>query len=220
MGRPRVDQHRQRFLPRSTGLACQPGNQVQVQVGNAGRAQPAQVVHDHCPRVQPPAHPRLAVDERLHTQAHAVNALRRQRFQRAIPQLARRALHRNLGVRLPHKLRPQRCKQTRNQSRRQQAGRSAAQVDCIHPPRQTHPHSRSPRPCRCHVLDDPVHIALVVARRIDSRRKVAIGALGAAKRNRDVEAEPVVLRTCHKSDSFTCSGSALSASTRPGSCQN
>ena len=127
-----LHQHPQRLLPRSRRLPGQPRNQVHIHVCNSRGPQTLNVVEHHGARMQPAAHLRLAVNKRLHAQAHARNTRRNQSGQRLIGKLARRALYGDFHIRRHRKLPTHRREQPLDQVRLQQARRPAAQINRVH----------------------------------------------------------------------------------------
>ena len=117
--------------------------------------------------MQPPADGRLAIDERLHAQAGAIHARADKRLQGPVGKLAGRAFDGDLGLRLQVELRPHGREQPRQQLRREQSRGSSAQVDRVHPARQSHAHARRPLAGCSHILDQPVHVARVFGGRIN-----------------------------------------------------
>ncbi len=172
-----LNQRRQRLVPRGRRLPGQPGNQIQIQVGNPRRAQPPHVLLNHSAVVKTAADLRLAVDERLHAHAHAIHADGRHRAERLARDLPRRAFHGDLRIRLQIELRANRRKKLGEQCRRKQTGRSAAEVNRVYGARQLEAHASSPISGCGQILNHPVHVAHMLACRVHPRGEVAIGAL-------------------------------------------
>ncbi len=138
-------------------------------------------------RVCKPADGRtLLVHERLHAQAHAIDAAAEQRFQNLVGDGAGRALDGDLGCGLDVEVVADRPKQAFQLVRREHRRRAAAEVDRIHAAFEIATellrNTLGSFNLRAHLLDVPVKQR---ARKY-SRGKVAEAALGAAERYRDV----------------------------------
>ena len=131
VGNSAIDEHRQRFVPRCECLTGQSGDQIDVEVFNSCCPQAGQVFDHDGAVVQPACFARLLVDERLHSQAYAIDARFDHRLQGRSGQLSRGALHRDFGVFLDVESAAKRRKQPLEVVRLKQRWRAAAQVDRI-----------------------------------------------------------------------------------------
>ncbi len=114
-------------------------------------------------------------------------------LQRSIRNLARRALHRDLRIGFDSKFRcvsPRKSRAISSGSSKTRC--SPAQIDRVHRRRHGRRFSlpfRRPTIRNSQSEISRVNITCMFARRIDSRSKIAISALRAAKRNRNIEPE-------------------------------
>ena len=164
----------QRFAPSRFGLAGEAGDEVDIDVGEAGRAQQVHFAGHRGGGVAAAGAPDFEIDEGLHAERDAVDAALRPRARGFGGEGAGRGLDGGFGPGPAGdgvEQRPQRI-------RGEVAGRAAAQVDGFRPP----------RPC---VAADLRQQRLAVARlrvaREDARGEVAVGALLRAKGIGDVD---------------------------------
>lgn len=142
---------------------------------------------------------RFAIDEGLHAETHAVDARGNQCIEGSVGNLPWRALDGDFGIRVEMEIRTDGGKKISNQTGSKQAGGSTAKVNGINSLGQVHANLSSPLASRFEIVDEALDITPVLARRIDARREIAIGAFRPAKGDGNVEPQLVVLISGHKS---------------------
>ncbi len=176
-----------RLLPGSRGLVRKPGDQVDVEIRNPGRAQAGDIVQHSRSLVQSPDRSGFNINERLHAQADAIYAAAQQCLQRFLTERAGRALDRDLGVGMHLKLRSNRVEDPLQLSGLEDGGSAAAEIDRIHLMLELSTHLlRGLRSAR-HVGAHSLHIALKNGARKHVGREIAVAALRLAERHRNVD---------------------------------
>src|SRR5258708_6238144 len=182
-----------RVPPALGSLMRKPGDQIDVDLIDAGCTNARKLHFALLFCVQSANRSGLAVHKRLHAEADAIHPLPQQFVERLVRKLYRRTLERNLCVAGNIELPAQMLKDLSELLPRQQAWRSTPKVNGIDSLRQRGRNvlrsgARSPN-----LIAQPVHILLHPFRTEDPRSEVAEGALRLTERNRDVDATS----SCH-----------------------
>ncbi len=173
-------------------LPGQPRNQIHIQVGDSSRAQPPQIRLNRCPAVQAPARMRLASTNDCTP-----------RLTRFTPAAAIASSIASANCPGAHSTVISASASSGNSARiaaNSFASNSGASRLGVPPPRYTvstrrgssSSQPRGPSSSAGQVLDHPLHIARMIAGRIHSRSKVAVGALRPAKGDGNVNPERIV----------------------------
>src|SRR5262249_34855663 len=179
----------ERIAPALARLVRQAGDQVHVDVADARGAQPSDVSERLLARVQPRHRSRFLVHKRLHPEAHTVYAAVLERGDDLFRQRARGAFHCDLGVAPDQEILAQRHEESLQLIRRKQAGRTAAEINGIGRLRKLGAVLGGNCTGRAGVGNQPVDVLAHLRRRKHAGGKVAVRALGAAERNRNVDAK-------------------------------
>ncbi len=164
----------------------QSGDQINIQVRDAGDAQACNIVEHLIARVHTADRPRFAVNKRLYAKTHTINATTNQGFEHFRGKGCGRTLNRNLGIGGNFKVLAQRTEYLLYLRRIQNAGRTSTQIDRVHlgfPPAAVH---LDHTPCRSDVLRQAIDVALHARARKHVGGEVAVTALRLAKRDRNV----------------------------------
>src|SRR5216683_2573434 len=164
-------------------------DQINVNVRNPRRPQAGNILEHGRALVQTPYRRRFPVDKRLHAQADVIHPTTTQPIEHIWCKGSRSALYSDLRIRLHIELRPHRAKDLLQLIGRENCRRPSTQVDGV----------RVALSLPTNFLCDPrgvfnvttyaVHVALKQHPREHIGGEVAITALGAAERNRNVDAE-------------------------------
>ena len=156
------------LLPGGEGLPGEAGDQVEIEVGDSSGAEALEVVEHDRPAVQAAALMRFAIDEGLNAEADAIDAGLGERVEGGIGELAGSALDRDLGIGLDGEFGANGGKEPRDQVRREQAGRSAAEIDRVDAGRQVGAKVFAPLARAAHLIDEALNVARMFAGRIDA----------------------------------------------------
>src|ERR1035438_5695408 len=139
--------------------------------------------------MQSPNRRRLSVNERLHAQADAIHATFQKTLDPAWRERPGRTLNGNLRIRRHFKLLSNRIEDSLQLKSVEHRRRSTAEINrvdfLLDPPAHLFRSSR----CIADVRTHAIHIAPKDSPRKYGRREVAVAALCAAERNRDVDAQ-------------------------------
>ncbi len=160
-------------------------------MGHAGVADPLDLRQSLSPGVRAGRRAGLVVDKGLHAEGDAVNAGAQRGFKRSRLELKRRSLQRDLHIGNDVELLPDTADKLRKERRREQRRRAAAEVDGVDLRRELEAAGASPHARRAKLRHKRGDVGGHGAERVHAGGKVAEGALGAAKRDRDVQAERV-----------------------------
>src|SRR5262249_13188814 len=132
---------------------------------------------------------RLPVDERLHTQAHAIDATDSQRLDHLVGQGRRRALDRDFRIKCKVKIFAYGREDPAELFRWEGTGSSSTKIDGVGRALENGVHLYGVELCSCDVRADAVHIPRHLVAGKHTGGKVAKTAFRSAERNRDIEAD-------------------------------
>ena len=166
-----------------------PAIRSMLELAHPSGPHPFQVAQHYFPSMETSCGRCLTIHQGLHAETDAVDAKSQHGLQRGVVQLARSALQGDFGIRGNSELLAQGAAKLPHQGRGQDAGRPTAKVDAVHQFRDRG--VAQPLPQAANIPTNPGHILLVGFYRRHAGGKVAVGAFGAAKRNRNVNAERI-----------------------------
>src|SRR5581483_7708887 len=176
----------ERLPPARHALVRQTSNEINVNIVDSSTAQSLDVLQDHRSRVLPAYGRGFLINEGLHTEADAVHADPGQRIQHRLGEGSGSAFDRDLRACLNFELLTQGSENFLEVSRIENCWRAAAEIDGIDVSLQhatrIGQHLFDPGD----VVAEPLDIAIDAAAREYTGCEVAVAALHAAKRDRDV----------------------------------
>jgi len=197
MGDARGDEGRERLLPGDEGLARQAGDEVEVDIGDAGGPETGEVVKDNGAGMKPAALVSFAIDERLNSETDAVDTGAHEGRHGLIRELAGGTFDRDLGVGVDGELGADGSEELVDEIWFEQAGSSAAEIDSVNATGQVRAEALAPSSSIVHVGGEAIYVSRVIASGKDARGKVTVSALRAAERDGDVKAELIAAGCCH-----------------------
>ncbi len=176
----------------------QAGNEVKVEIGDAGVAQSCNIVENCRAIVQATDRRSFLIHERLHAQAHAVDVVTAEKFDHGRGQRAGSTFDRDFGLGLDVEILPNRDKKALQLAYIKDGGSSSAEVNGVDGSLHRAAHLCGGGRSLGNVVADAINVALKNGLGKNIRSEVAIGTLGTAERDGNVEAER------HGDDYATC----------------
>jgi hypothetical protein len=182
------NERRNGFLPGGKGLAGETGDKVKIDVGKSGCTKSRKVVEDNGAGVEATTLAGFAIDERLDTEADAVDADASEGGHSCIGELPGGAFDGDLSIEINGELGADRFEELVDEIGFQQTGGSAAEIDGIDACWEVSA-VFCPFAGLVHLSDEALNVPLVFMGRKHPRGKIAVRTLRAAERNGNIKAE-------------------------------